>query len=42
MKWRGPREGWRLTPEGLQKLFRHGVAGSDAAEYDALANIARA
>ena len=40
MKWRGPREGWRLASGGVQKLFRHGVAGSDTAEYDALANVA--
>lgn len=39
---RRPREGWRLASEGLQKLFRHGVAGGDTAEHDALADIARA
>ena len=37
-----PREGWRLASGGMRKLFRHGVAGSDAAEHDALADIARA
>lgn len=33
----------RVTPRvgGVAKLFRHSVAGSDAVEYDALANIAR-
>lgn len=32
-----------MTPRvgGVAKLFRHSVAGSDAVEYDALANIAR-
>lgn len=39
---RRPMEGWRLASEELQKLFRHSVAGGDAAEYDALADIARA
>lgn len=39
---RRPREGWRLASEGMRKLFRHGVAGGDTAEHDALADIARA
>lgn len=32
-----------VTPRvgGVARLFRHSVAGSDAAEYDALANVAR-
>ena len=37
---RRPKEGWRLASERLQKLFHHGVAGSDTAEYDALAKVA--
>ena len=39
---RRPWEGWRLASEGMRKLFRHGVAGGDTAEHDALANVARA
>ena len=39
---RRPREESGASRQrGCKKLFRHSVAGSDAAEYDALANVAR-
>lgn len=36
-----PKEGVAPRVGGVAKLFRHSVAGNDAAEYDALANVAR-
>ena len=38
---RHPREeGGASRQRGCKKLFHHGVAGGDAAEYEALANVA--